>query len=174
MLTEKDKQLCIFFAKYRYTRKKDDEFFKMSIGVRRDMEEKMKIERETLKKVLTDTNKRDVESAVDRTKVVSADNSFQYIFCDSYVYTVTKYFNKNMLILLLSLLYEQRHATVSCESFRNHGKTSKFGLIEILTFCKRNVIAYLKKLSRPHEHSSLTTSVFCNKKRQHLKEHKQK
>merc|ERR1712110_454735 len=29
----------------------------------------MKIERETLKKVLTDTNKRDVESAVDRTKV---------------------------------------------------------------------------------------------------------
>ena len=52
----------------------------MSIGVRRDMEEKMKIERETLKKVLTDTNKRDVESAVDRTKVVSADNSFQYIF----------------------------------------------------------------------------------------------
>ena len=77
MLTEKHKQLCIFFAKYRYTRKKDDEFFKMSIGVRRDMEEKMKIERETLKKVLTDTNKRDVESAVDRTKVVSADNSFQ-------------------------------------------------------------------------------------------------
>ena len=62
----------------------------MSIGVRRDMEEKMKIERETLKKVLTDTSKRDVESAVDRTKVVSADNSFQYIFCDSYVYTVTK------------------------------------------------------------------------------------
>ena len=62
----------------------------MSIGVRRDMEEKMKIERETLKKVLTDTNKRDVESAVDRTKVVSADNSFQYIFCDSHVYTVTK------------------------------------------------------------------------------------
>ena len=49
----------------------------MSIGVRRDMEEKMKIERETLKKVLTDTSKRDVESAVDRTKVVSADNSFQ-------------------------------------------------------------------------------------------------
>ena len=52
----------------------------MSIGVRRDMEEKMKIERETLKKVLTDTNKRDVESAVDRTKVVSGDNSFQYYF----------------------------------------------------------------------------------------------
>ena len=77
MLKEKHKQLCTFLAKYRYTRKKDDEFFKMSIGVRRDMEEKMKIERETLKKVLTDTNKRDVESAVDRTKVVGADNSLQ-------------------------------------------------------------------------------------------------
>ena len=77
MLKVKHKQLRTFLANYRYTRKKDDEFFKMSIGVRRDMEEKMKIERETLKKVLTDTNKRDVESAIDRTKVVSPDNSFQ-------------------------------------------------------------------------------------------------
>ena len=57
--------------KNRYTKRKDDEFFKMSIGVRRDMEEKMKIERSSLKEALTNTNKRETEAAVDRCKLVS-------------------------------------------------------------------------------------------------------
>ena len=42
----------------------------MSIGARRDMEEKMKIERNTLKEVLTNQSKRDLEVAVDRKKLV--------------------------------------------------------------------------------------------------------
>ena len=54
----------------RYAKRKDEELVKMSIGVRRDMEEKMKIERNTLKEVLTNQNKRDLESAVDRKKLV--------------------------------------------------------------------------------------------------------
>ena len=55
-------------------KRKDDEFFKMSIGVRRDMEDKMRIERTSLKEALTTTNKRETEAAVDRSKLVSILN----------------------------------------------------------------------------------------------------
>ena len=54
----------------RYAKRKDEELVKNSIGVRRDFEEKMKIERSTLKEVLTNQNKRDLEAAVDRKKLV--------------------------------------------------------------------------------------------------------
>ena len=55
-------------------KRKDDEFFKMSIGVRRDMEDKMRIERTSLKEALTTTNKRETDAAVDRCKLVSILN----------------------------------------------------------------------------------------------------
>ena len=54
----------------RYMKRKDDEFIKMSIGVRRDMEDKMRIERSSLKEALTTTNKRETEAAVNRSKLV--------------------------------------------------------------------------------------------------------
>ena len=54
----------------RYAKRKDEELVKMSIGARRDMDEKMKIERNTLKEVLTNQSKRDLEAAVDRKKLV--------------------------------------------------------------------------------------------------------
>jgi hypothetical protein len=60
--------------KNRYMKKKDDELIKMSIGVRRDMEDKMRIERSSLKEALTTTNKRELEAAVDRSKLVSMLN----------------------------------------------------------------------------------------------------
>ena len=59
-----------FHCKKRYAKRKDEELVKMSIGARRDMEEKMKIERNTLKEVLTNQSKRDLEVAVDRKKLV--------------------------------------------------------------------------------------------------------
>ena len=42
----------------------------MSIGVRRDLEDKMRIERATLKQALDTTNKRELQSAVERCKLV--------------------------------------------------------------------------------------------------------
>ena len=63
-------QNIYFHCKKRYAKRKDEELVKMSIGARRDMEEKMKIERNTLKEVLTNQSKRDLEVAVDRKKLV--------------------------------------------------------------------------------------------------------
>ena len=60
----------LFLLQTRYAKRKDEELVKNSIGVRRDFEEKMKIERSTLKEVLTNQNKRDLEAAVDRKKLV--------------------------------------------------------------------------------------------------------
>ena len=60
----------LFQLRTRYAKRKDEELVKNSIGVRRDFEEKMKIERSTLKEVLTNQNKRDLEAAVDRKKLV--------------------------------------------------------------------------------------------------------
>ena len=54
----------------RYAKRKDDEFVKLSIGVRRDIEGKMKIERDTLTEALTRSSKRELEAAVDRKKIV--------------------------------------------------------------------------------------------------------
>merc|ERR1712223_1121649 len=52
-----------------YAKKKDEELVKMSIGARRDMEDKMRIERATLKEALSNQKQREIEAAVDRKKV---------------------------------------------------------------------------------------------------------
>ena len=54
----------------RYAKKKDEELVKMSIGARRDLEDKMRIERATLKEALSNQKQREIEAAVDRKKVV--------------------------------------------------------------------------------------------------------
>ena len=68
----------------RYAKRKDDEFLKLSIGVRRDLEDKMRVERINLKQALDTTNKRETDVAVDRCKLVCRCNFTHLLFLKSF------------------------------------------------------------------------------------------
>ena len=64
-------QLAHFPSLIRYAKRKDDEYLKLSIGVRRELEDNMRMERVNIKQALETTNKRERETAVNRCKDVS-------------------------------------------------------------------------------------------------------
>ena len=53
-------------AKDEHARKKDEEFTKLSIGLRRDMDENLRKERSNLRKALDTANTQEREAAIER------------------------------------------------------------------------------------------------------------
>merc|ERR550534_1109566 len=67
--TEASIERRIKVAKDEYARQKDEEFTKLSIGLRRDANENMAKERSNLRKALDTANAQEREAAIDRYKV---------------------------------------------------------------------------------------------------------